>query len=176
MYILDSMNNRNIKKLVLMLILVVAGCAKIQSPPGGPIDKTPPKIIETTPPDMERSVDVNAIITIEFNEGIVKDTECFVVQPTLEDMKINFRGRKVVIKHSLFEENATYVVSVLPTLTDLRKNMMGETRSFAFSTGESIDSGLIRGYIYESRTFTPVTDAIIEAYEDISFNDVIRST
>jgi len=176
MYILDSMNNRNIMKLVLMLFLVVAGCAKIQSPPGGPIDKTPPKIIETTPSDMEKSVDVDAIITIEFSEGIVKDPECFVVQPTLENMKINFRGRKVLIKHSPFEEKATYVVSVLPTLTDLRKNMMGETQSFAFSTGESIDSGLISGYVYESRTYTPVTDAIIEAYDDISFNDVIRST
>ena len=63
--------NRNLYKVlfILMTVIVVAACANMGSPDGGPYDETPPVLVGTSPADRATNVTPKRIV-LTFNENI----------------------------------------------------------------------------------------------------------
>jgi hypothetical protein len=63
-----------------------------------------------------------------------------------------------------FKPNTTYRVTLLPGLSDLRGNVLKESREIVFSTGASIPSGAVSGVIFDWAQGAPARGARIEMF------------
>jgi len=156
---------RNILALIVLVALVLAGCAKIAKPPGGPIDKRPPKVVETYPNDLDINVPLDSIIVIRFDERIKPEPKAIRIFPKPKGMKVKFKRKSILIYHSGLKANTTYIVHIVPDLSDLHGNKIGRTITFAFSTGEMIEKGIIKGFVFDEK-LNPVSGALVYALSD----------
>src|ERR1700749_4801535 len=53
--------------LVLIVASLIFGCASMQKPQGGPKDRTPPKLLKATPPNMTRNFKAKQV-RLDFDE------------------------------------------------------------------------------------------------------------
>lgn len=139
-------------KYYLLLLLVLAGCANVQRPPGGPDDKEPPEILKSVP----ESGTVNfkqKEIKIEFDEYINKSSfqKSLAFQPEIKtELDWNGKEVKIEIKEDL-KNDITYLVNLGAEFEDMRGNKPAQSFSLIFSPGNKIDSGMISGTVYGSK-------------------------
>ncbi len=57
---------------VIMLFLIIAGCAKVNTPSGGPKDRIPPRVVKSVPENGMKNF-TGKKITITFDEYVVLD-------------------------------------------------------------------------------------------------------
>jgi len=146
------------KAVIVVLLLagvVFCGCAKIQSPPGGPEDKTPPEVINTIPESGAVNVDRKAPVVIEFSEPVVKDKigEAIYVSPR-PPVAPQFGGARNTIEiewRDSLAAKVTYLVTVAARVADRHRNRLAEPFVLAFSTGPVIDSGVITGIVFDRK-------------------------
>ena len=84
----------------VLVALVLAGCAKMAAPPGGPVDKTGPEVVATYP--IENALEVSGIeyIAIDFSENIEKKSikEAIFISPSFsEKPEFRWKGRQLRI-------------------------------------------------------------------------------
>ncbi len=137
--------------VIILMSAALFGCANEQRPSGGPPDKEPPNVISFEPAQMTKNYSADKV-TIEFSEYIQKATisENIFITPRLT-YELDWSGRFLDIQFTQpLETNTTYTVSLGADYTDLRGNKPTESFSLTFSTGNSIDSGIVKGKIFES--------------------------
>ncbi|RKY59288.1 MAG: hypothetical protein DRP94_04020 [Candidatus Latescibacterota bacterium] len=140
------------KKVVGILSIYLASCARVAPPPGGPPDRTPPEVVRTYPEDGETSVPSGRAIEVTFSEHMDERSveRAFFLYPKPErPLKFKWRGRKLKaeVPGGLRPER-TYVVTVGASARDLHGNEMGNSYTFAFSTGRRIYEGRARGMVW----------------------------
>ncbi|MCK4655755.1 MAG: Ig-like domain-containing protein, partial [candidate division Zixibacteria bacterium] len=139
--------------LVASLILTLS-CAKQQFPPGGPEDRTPPEILLTQPEHGSVGIDLQPTISITFSERMDRKRireAVFVSPPPDGDIKIGWKKNSLRINFTdSLTPDKTYLVTIGSGATDEHNNKLEESFTLAFSTGETLDSGAIRGVIREN--------------------------
>lgn len=146
--------SNEIKSIIFIgtIFLLLTSCASQLPPGGGEVDKIPPEIIDVYP--TSGSVDyLNNYFEITFSEYVDKRSvqEAIFISPPLEkSLKYDWSGRSLtVFIQDTLKTNTTYTVTVGAEVADLNnRNKMAEPFTFAFSTGNQIDSGKISGRIY----------------------------
>ena len=124
------------------------------APPGGPIDKTPPELIETIP----AAGTVNFIggrVVLLFSEYIDEKTiqkgiDILPTPPTPPN--ISYRGKRIFVDFpdSLLK-NQTYIIVINRSLSDEHNVKLAQGIQVAFSTGNIIDKGTISGRVNYSK-------------------------
>jgi len=137
--------------LSLLLILIITSCAKQARPPGGPVDKTPPFVVQATPTPGALNVDTLTDVEVIFSEGInpssAKDA-IFITPFQGDNVRLHFRGRKIAVKFkNPLDLNRTYVITFGTGISDYRSNKMDSSFTLAFSTGPVLDNGEIHGRV-----------------------------
>jgi hypothetical protein len=132
---------------VIALFLHI-GCANQQSPSGGPDDKTGPSPIATSPAAESVSVKNDASIEITFSEWIlpssVKGVSIFPPVP----LKTKVKGNRLLVRPlQRLNDSTTYHLVVTSGLKDLRNNPISRPLSIIFSTGPTLDNGIIDGCV-----------------------------
>ncbi|MBU35807.1 MAG: hypothetical protein CMG29_01140 [Candidatus Marinimicrobia bacterium] len=141
-------------KLFLLLscgLLAAWQCAAIAPPSGGPKDTTPPELISADPPsETVRLLDQ----TIELHFSEYMGEQSFIkgirFSPFLEgEHHVSFKGDRVFIT---FPEGVKNEMTVVMTLSrDIKDEHgveMAKAVQLAYSTGDEIDHGVIRGKVY----------------------------
>ncbi len=152
---------------ITLLLILIAGCARMGSPDGGWYDEKPPVVLKTTPVDGATNI-AQKKINIFFDEYIVIDnaSENVVISPPqLEQAEIKNKGKsiQVVLQDSL-KENTTYTIDFSSAIKDNNEgNLMGNY-TFAFSTGEEIDTMQVAGYVLDAETLDPVEGTLVGLY------------
>ena len=135
-------------------LLFLAGCAGQIAPSGGPPDTTPPTIIATVPDSNAIHVKDNSI-GLEFSEYVDRRTveESIFISPYVGELEFDWGSTDVTVRFGQkLKENTTYVVNVGTDIKDLRAgNRMAAGYTLAFSTGDSIDRGLISGRVFDEK-------------------------
>ncbi|UCD16969.1 MAG: Ig-like domain-containing protein [Candidatus Zixiibacteriota bacterium] len=152
---------------LLLLAIILSGCAKIGAPPGGPVDKIGPHVVATIPADNTINAARSDRITIQFSENVEKKsarTAVFITPRFTSEPKHRWKGKTLhIMLPDSFAENTTYVVTVGSETSDLRKNKMDSSHVFAFSTGPKISRGRITGMtMQDSRVAAGVTLGLYE--------------
>lgn len=171
--ILSSRPSRHHLRLLPLLIVavIVASCATIGTPEGGPIDLTPPYVVKTSPAEGQTRVDgkriqltLNKNITLDdaFNKVVVSPA-----QKTAPLIRSNAKGVTVELRDTLLP-NTTYTVDFADAIKDLNEGNILDGFSLAFSTGDSIDSLRISGIVLEARTLEPAQGVIVGAYSNLA--------
>lgn len=161
------------KKLPLFLffLLLLSACASIGRPEGGPRDETPPEFVRANPQPGATEVD-RRNISIFFNENVQLE-DAFnkvVVSPVQKQTAVvTANGRRVTVqlKDSLIP-NTTYTIDFADAIKDLNEGNVLDGFAFDFSTGETLDTLRISGYVLGGADLEPAQGVLVGAYSNLS--------
>jgi uncharacterized protein (DUF2141 family) len=145
--------------IVLLLPALIYSCANIGSPNGGPYDETPPRFISSRP-ERNQTNYKGKTVEILFDEliQIDKPGENVIVTPPQSQIPvIRSAGRKITVElHDSLQENTTYTIDFTGSIADNNEKNVLENFSFAFSTGDVIDSLEVSGYLLNAENLEPM--------------------
>jgi hypothetical protein len=160
----------NINRIINTLVIVVllAACAKVVSPTGGPKDTTPPKLVRSTP-GFKTTNFKGKVITITFNKFIqpLKDANNqVIISPPMEKQpEMRLKGKSIIIKFGEdLKPNSTYNIYFGDAIQDLNESNIKKNFYFTFSTGSTIDTMELRGRVNNAETGLPEKDIFVELY------------
>lgn len=152
---------------VVAAALLLAACASIGRPEGGPRDMTPPVVVSSTPAPGSVNVS-NGRIDIVFDENITLDdpmNKIVVSPPQKKQAQISSNGRRVRINlRDTLRDSTTYTVDLADAVRDLNEGNILDGLAIDFSTGPSIDTLMISGIVFEGRTLEPAQGMIVGVY------------
>lgn len=150
------------------MIVLMAACASLGTPDGGPYDETPPQVVVASPANQATNSDKKKI-NILFDEYIKIEnaSEKVIVSPPQTEMA-NVRADGKKIKIELFDTlrpNTTYTIDFADAIVDNNEgNPMGNY-TYSFSTGETIDTMEVSGYVLNAQDLEPVKGVLVGLYE-----------
>lgn len=164
------------RRALVGLAILAAGCAKIEAPPGGPIDRVAP-VVRSTFPDSLRSLpgfdeDVSFLFDEVVSEGSQPnfglgsgDLERLVVlSPSDEVPVVRWkRDRITVHPREGWRPNTVYRVELLPGIADLSRNLTKRPVVVTFSTGATLPTDSLVGRVVDWSTQRPAPLGLVEA-------------
>lgn len=151
--------------------LLMAACASMGRPQGGPRDVEPPLFVKSNPAPGQLNVDRNRI-TIEFDENVqIKDAQTKVVISPAQNItpQISAEGRRIVVNlRDTLIPSTTYTIDFSDAISDLNESNEIDGFAFAFSTGDVIDSLQISGMVFEGATLEPAQGMLVGVYSNLS--------
>lgn len=145
--------------------IVLAGCASMGPPGGGPEDREPPVVIAVTPTSGSTAVSPNQPIRLVFSEPVdarTVEAALFITPTPARPPKVKVRGREAVIRPAeLIPADRTLVLALGTGVADLHGNRMAQTYTVAVTAGESIDQGRLEGLVFSSE---PVQGMLVGAW------------
>ena len=162
---------------VLALTALLIGCANPGSgPDGGPYDEKPPQIVNISPALGETGVKKAKKIVLDFDENIKIDnaTENVVVSPPqVETPEIKTNGRRISIElQDTLRPNTTYTIDFSDAIQDATEGNPLGNFTYSFSTGETLDTMEVSGYVLAADNLEPVQGILVGLYaerEDSAF-------
>lgn len=160
-------------KNYLPLLFVLAGCATVTSPTGGPTDEAPPKLLDSNPTTNQKNFK-GTTLELTFNELIkLKDPkeEILITPSPGKDTKFIARKNKLFIEpQNPWQENTTYSITFREGVQDLNEGNPAENLRLAFSTGPIIDSLSVAGYVKQTFSEKAPDKITVALYEKDTFN------
>lgn len=157
--------------LIMALAVIVAACASIGRPEGGPRDEMPPVFVKSEPAVGALNYTDQKLV-IEFDENVqVKDVmDKVVVSPAQKSMpSIVANGRRVYVElKDTMLPNTTYTIDFSDAISDLNESNPLDGFAVDFSTGNEIDSLRISGMIFEARNLEPAQGMLVGVYSNLS--------
>ena len=138
--------------LVILSALFLWKCANQLPPGGGEVDKIPPEIIKTDPPNGTINFHDKSV-EFTFSEYIDKGSiyDAIFISPAIEGgIEYDWSGKTLTMNFDdSLRNDITYIITVGTNLADLNnKNKMKSAFNLIFSTGSKIDKGQINGKVY----------------------------
>ncbi len=157
----------------LMMIAVGAllvACASIGSPEGGPRDYTPPQVVKSSPAPGTLNFKGNKV-EIVFDEIInLKDQQKKVIispAPRTQPL-IRTVGKKVTIEfRDTLQDNTTYVIDFSNAIEDNNESNQLDGYTFAFSTGDHIDTLAVSGIVLRANDLEPMQHVIVGLHSNL---------
>lgn len=164
------MKIRNIL-LLKALALLVAACASIGSPDGGPYDEEPPVLLSSVP--AQNAVNVTeGYIELRFDENIKLNNafeNVIISPPQMEMPEIKYSGHRVTVelKDSLIP-NTTYSIDFGNSIVDNNEGNPYENFASVFSTGETVDTFAVSGTVLNAQDLEPVKGITVGLHSSLS--------
>jgi len=157
-------------------LLLLAGCANIQAPPGGPPDKTPPTLASVFPDSLAVIPDFKGSVEFRFDEVISEgsspntgrgtgDLEKLVIlSPTNRFPDVSWHRRRITVHPAEgWKPNRVYRVELLPGISDVRQNRSKVERVVTFTTGAELPRDTLTGRVFDWKAGNPAVAALVEA-------------
>lgn len=146
-------------------------CASVGSPNGGDYDLTPPQFVRSTPVPNTIHFKGNKI-ELFFDEyiSLEKPSEKIIVTPPQNKTPlIRSIGKKVIVelKDSLIH-NTTYTFDFTNAIVDNNEKNAIEGFTFAFSTGDVVDSLAISGLLLNAENLEPMPNIMVGLHSDLA--------
>ena len=153
----------------LVACVLAAGCASMQTPPGGPPDAEPAVLLRVVP----ETGAVNArppYAVFQFDEVVAERqrsgtlADLFIISPSDGAADVDWDRERIQVRPRRgWRPNTTYTVTLLPGLADLRGNVRSEGATLVFSTGPEIAGSAVRGIVFDWVAGLVVANARVEA-------------
>jgi len=156
---------------VLIPLILVYSCANMGMPKGGPKDKTAPVIVKSIP-EFNQLNFKGSKIRITFNEFVIPDemNEKFIVSPPTTKKPI-FRTKGFTFIVDLNEKlhpNTTYSLDFKDGIVDNNEKNKYKNLRLAFSTGPTLDTLRIVGFVRDAFNLEPAKNCYILLYKGSS--------
>ncbi|MGI4873705.1 MAG: Ig-like domain-containing domain [Janthinobacterium lividum] len=152
-----------------LLLLALGSCAAVSSPQGGPLDKTPPRLVATSPDSAARNVK-QQFIRLTFSEPVqVKDiAKQLLITPQLPaNNPYTLRQDRNTVTLQFrqpLDPNTTYSFNFRKAIVDVTESLPAKYQALSFSTGARLDSGQVRGTVVNLLTSRPAADVVVGLY------------
>jgi Bacterial Ig-like domain len=158
------------------VLCVLPACARMEPPPGGPPDRSPPRLVAVQPDSMARLPGFKGHVEFRFDEVISEggtpntgqgtgDLEKLIIlSPSNRVPEVSWKRNRITVKPSEgWRPNRVYRVQLLPGVTDLRRNRSNEGMVLTFTTDAPVPSTTITGTVVDWSTSRPAAAALVEA-------------
>ena len=156
---------------IVLLSCIIYACANIGNPNGGPYDETPPKYVSSKPA-MDQLNFKGGKIVILFDEYVSIENpqeNVIITPPQKQTPVIGALGKKVTVelRDTLLAET-TYTIDFTSSIVDFNEKNALENFSFAFSTGDVLDTMQISGIVINAKDNEPVSKMLVGIHRDLS--------
>jgi len=156
--------------LTVAVGLLLMACATIGSPEGGPRDYTPPQVVKMSP-EAGATNFKGQKVEITFDEIVnLKDQQKKVIispAPKTQPM-IRAVGKKLTVEfREPLEENTTYVIDFSNAIEDNNEGNQLDGYTFAFSTGDQIDTLAVSGIVLRANDLEPMQHIIVGLHSNL---------
>ncbi len=169
------------KRLLFFTILVIiAGCAQMVAPTGGPIDKTPPVLDTLTSSPLVQTDFTGRELHFTFDEFVVvkNPLQELIISPPLEHLPSLVAHRKTVTltlnDEDTLRKNTTYSIQFNNAIQDFTEGNSAEDLTLVFSTGSTIDSNELKVKVIDNITGDPIEGAHVMLYKNLADSAVYR--
>lgn len=157
--------------LYLITAIIVASCASIGNPSGGPRDEEPPRFVRANP--APGSVNVSAQrVNIEFDELVnVKDAfnKVVVSPPSKSVPRVSSSGKRVTVQfNDTLHPNTTYTIDFGNAIEDNNEANKLQGFTYSFSTGPEIDTLQISGMVLSAESSEPQQGMLVGVYSNLA--------
>lgn len=148
----------------------------MEPPPGGPPDRSPPRLVAIRPDSMARVPGFKGQVEFRFDEVVSEggtpntgtgtgDLEKLIIlSPSNRVPGVSWKRNRITVKPSEgWRPNRVYRVQLLPGVTDLRRNRSTVGTVLTFTTGAPLPSTTITGTVVDWSTSRPAAEALVEA-------------
>lgn len=153
--------------LFAVAVAIIAGCASIGRPEGGPRDETPPVFVRSNPSPGQLNVDRKRL-EIFFDENVQLDdafNKVIVSPAQTTPPVVRALGRRVTVElRDTLVADATYTVDFGDAIKDLNEGNILDGFALDFATGSTIDSLRISGVLMEGQTLEPAQGMLVGVY------------
>lgn len=154
-----------------LLAVLMAACASMGRPEGGPRDEVPPRYLSSNPAPGATNVK-KPKLEIVFDENIkIEDVlNKVVVSPAQKTPpSINASGRKIIVElRDTLLDSTTYTIDFSDAVRDLNEGNILDGLAIDFATGPSIDSLQISGMVFEARNLEPAQGMLVGVYSNLA--------
>jgi hypothetical protein len=120
--------------------LIVAACASVKAPEGGPKDTTKPELLSSIPASGTKNFGGKTIV-LELSEDVSEDNPKHFFLSPITPITVTETGKRIKITpDSGLKPNTTYTLSLARKIKDVREGNHLKDTSLVFSTGNNIDS------------------------------------
>lgn len=161
----------------MLFLILIYSCANMGSPNGGPYDETPPKFVSSTPvPNQTNYKGKNIEILFDELVQLEKPSENVIITPPQMELPIiRASGKKVVVElMDTLKENTTYTIDFTNSISDNNEKNVYENFSFAFSTGEIIDSLQVSGILLNAENLEPMSGVTIGLHSNLADSAFVK--
>ena len=143
--------------LYIMVMILIAGCARRSTPSGGPKDSIPPVLVASNP--KINSVNFSADeIRLTFDEWVELKglDQQLIISPPLEKNKYEIKPLSGITKKIFIsfldslQENTTYTINFGNSIVDNNEGNKMNFFNYTFSTGPTLDSLFIKGNVEDA--------------------------
>ncbi len=157
--------------VIFILLHFLSACANIGNPNGGPYDEDPPKMVGCKPA-MNQLNYKGKKVEVLFDEYVSLENpgeNIIITPPQQQTPQIMALGKKVVVelKDSL-KENTTYTIDFTSSIVDNNEKNVLENFSFAFATGDVLDTLQIAGILINAVDLEPVQNVLVGIHNNLS--------
>lgn len=139
----------------MLACIVLASCAQVGSPSGGPKDETPPELVSAFPALGATEVDDQRLV-LGFDEYVKASnwrSQLLVSPPLSGTVELEVRGREVWVSwDEALRAQTTYVFQFGDAVADVNEGNAATNLRHAFSTGPVLDTLSIRGRVLDALT------------------------
>ena len=157
--------------LFLILALILASCASIGRPEGGPRDEEPPVFVSSTPAPGAVNVDPRRM-TVLFNENIQLEdafTKVVASPPGKTPPTVRANGRRMTVEfRDTLLPNTTYTIDFADAIKDLNEGNILDGFALEFSTGPTIDTLRVSGMVLDARTLEPQQGILVGIHSNLA--------
>jgi hypothetical protein len=151
-------------------------CARIEPPPGGPPDPTPPQLVATRPDSFAQLPGFKGDVEFRFDEVISEGgtpnrgegtgglEKLVILSPTSRVPEVSWRRNRITVRpREGWRPNRVYRVQLLPGVTDLRNNRTKQGAVLTFTTGAPKPETTLQGQVVDWTTSRPAASALVIA-------------
>lgn len=157
--------------LFVLIAAVVAACASMGRPEGGPRDEMPPVFVKSRPAPASLNVKTDRII-IEFDENIQVDDPLnkVVISPAQKTpAKVSGVGHRITVNlQDTLVPDATYTIDFTDAIKDLNEGNILEGFAIDFATGPVLDSLCISGMVFQASNLEPAQSMLVGVHSNLS--------
>jgi hypothetical protein len=148
-------------------LCLVAACAVVEPPPGGPTDTTPPHLAFMDPDSGATGVGELKTIRLTFSEKMDRTSAVtwlhFFPDQRIRQTKWHGATEAEVILEYPLPADTVIVIELAADMRDAHKVKNPGSRRFPIATGDSIPAGMINGVLIMADS--AVTNGVVELYE-----------
>lgn len=167
---------RGLKRLIACALLIAA-CARMAPPPGGPPRFTPPKLLGAFPDSGVAPCDFRGVAEFRFDEvtseggtpnfgyGTGDLEKLIVFSPDTAVPTVEWHRDRITVRpRAGWRPNQTYRIELLPGVMDLRQNISKTGQTIAFTTCGPPPTRVLSGRAVDWSSARAAPGALIEAF------------
>lgn len=167
--------NRHFFRIATSIFLCwcLSHCASIQSPTGGPKDKTPPALLSSIP-SAKQTLFHGTTVLLTFDEDVKLNSpkeQIIIVPSPGKEVEFKVKNNRVFITpKDPWKDSTTYSILFRDGIQDVTESNTPPNLRLAFSTGPHIDSLMITGTVTDMLKGTSKEEITVAIYPEDTFN------